>query len=133
MAGSREQIIGADEAFRDLKEVAGKINSAAVAEALQQARHLVPLVQAKVPKVTGRLRASLAAALTTNRDGAIAGYNGRAPYAGWIEFGGSKGRPYAAEGRYLYPTAEEANVTAALEDAAERTIGAFSWSKPRTM
>ncbi len=27
------------------------------------------------------------------------------PYAGWIEYGGSRGRAYAAQGRYVYPTA----------------------------
>ena len=54
------------------------------------------------------------------------------PYAGWIEFGGSRGRPHIPEGRYLYPTAldSEAEFAEMAADAASDSVGRFSWSTP---
>jgi hypothetical protein len=53
-------------------------------------------------------------------------------YAGWIEFGGTRGRPYFPEGRYLFPTAleAEAEIVAAGEQAANKEIGAMRWPSP---
>lgn len=59
-----------------------------------------------VPRRTGRLASSIRPA-STQRTGQVA-YSSptRVPYAGWIEFGGSRGRPYVSRGRYLFPAAE---------------------------
>jgi phage gpG-like protein len=50
-----------------------------------------------VPKRTGRLAASIA--VRTMADGAEVEMN--TVYAGWIEYGGTRGRPYVSQGRYL--------------------------------
>ena len=73
-----------------------------------------------VPHLSGQLAGSVEA--SSDDEGAGVGYGGGVAYAGWIEFGGSRGRPYVPEGRYLYPTALEAQdefATVAAE-AADR-------------
>ena len=56
------------------------------------------------------------------------------PYGGWIEYGGTRGRPYVAEGRYLNPSAQD--VDGVLLDAAaaqaQHEIERFPWKTPRT-
>ena len=53
-------------------------------------------------------------------------------YAGWIEFGGSRGRPHVPEGRYLYPTLQDhqAAFITATEQAITASIETFPWTKP---
>lgn len=89
-------------------------------------------VAGRVPVLTGALAGS--ASSTVSDEGLELELGSGVPYAGWIEFGGSHGRPYVAEGRYLYPTAleleEEWTTTAA--EAAEDTVGRFSWSTAST-
>ena len=48
---------------------------------------------------------------------------------GWIEFSIGEGRP-SANGRYIYPTAQEAEseFVGVLADAIDSSIGGFSWS-----
>ena len=129
MAGADVQVVGAREAFRDLERVVEKIDRSATLEARRQAERLVGLVVPKVPRVSGRMAASLAAVDTPG--GAAAGYDGSAPYAGWVEYGGSRGRPYVRGGRYLYPTVDASEVEHALEQVADDEIARFAWSKPR--
>ena len=54
------------------------------------------------------------------------------PYAGWIEFGGSRGRPFVAQGRYLYPLGMEAERQFAEvgDEAASTLVSRFPWSSP---
>lgn len=82
---------------------------------------------AMVPQVTGALAGSVTAGLESDR--ATVGIGEGVPYAGWIEFGGSHGRPYVDGGRYLFPTALglEAEVKAAGEQLADDEIGAMRW------
>lgn len=81
--------------------------------------------RASVPRRSGALAGSIDAAEGTASMGA-----GLA-YGGWIEYGGSRGRPYVAEGRYLGAGAQDA--TGAYEaDAARQTqatIERFPWPK----
>jgi hypothetical protein len=53
------------------------------------------------------------------------------PYAGWIEFGGSRGRPMVKRGRYVYPTAlgTQPQAVAAAAYAADESIGGFPWPR----
>jgi hypothetical protein len=50
-------------------------------------------------------------------------------YAGWVEFGGSRGRPYVAEGRTVYPTAQEGEQEfyAQVEKATGASIESYPW------
>lgn len=53
--------------------------------------------RATVPHRSGRLAGSVR--VTDERGGARVSMS--TPYAGWIEYGGSRGRPYVSTGRYL--------------------------------
>lgn len=92
------------------------------------------LVAARVPHRSGRLAGSVGAELDRSSDTASVGIGDGVPYAGWIEFGGGRyrGRPYTAEGRYLYPTARAAGreLQAAGERAAVGEIRRFHWQRP---
>lgn len=61
----------------------------------------------RVPTRTGAARASLAVRMIDQRAEVVAG-GSRAPYFGWLDFGGRVGRglsvnrPYLANGRYVY-------------------------------
>jgi len=129
VAGADVQVVGARDAFRDLERVVERIDRSAALEARKQADRLVSLVVPKVPRVSGRMAASVA--VDEIPGGATAGYDGSAPYAGWVEYGGSRGRPYVSGGRYLYPTVDERDVERALEAVADYEIARYSWSKPR--
>lgn len=55
--------------------------------------------RAVVPRRTGRLASSIT--VRPVPDGAEVRMGDGIPYAGWIEYGGTRGRPYVAKGRYL--------------------------------
>lgn len=61
--------------------------------------------RASVPRRSGNLAASTQ--VESDRDGARVVMG--APYAGWIEHGGTRGRPYSAEGRYLGAASRDAD------------------------
>lgn len=70
-----------------------------------------------VPVRSGQLRESVQV-VDDGRDGA--GVAMTAPYAGWIEYGGTRGRPYVSQGRYLGPATEGAD--ARMADDAENAL-----------
>jgi phage gpG-like protein len=73
-----------------------------------------------VPKRTGRLAGSIS--VQRDQDGARLEMGGAGvPYAGWIEYGGSRGRPYVAGGRYVGRATEHAD-----RDFARRTEQALA-------
>lgn len=122
------KFIGADAAMDDLRDWAGQLAPAVAAAAAPFVQRVADMVSARVPHLSGQLAGSLTS--FTDDEGANVGYDGSVPYDAWIEFGGSRGRPHISEGRYLYPTAldaqdEFANVAA---EAADDTIGRFAWS-----
>lgn len=125
----RAKVVGGDEATRDLRRVTDRIAEAADLEAKRAGERLVSLVVPKVPRVTGALAGSLG--VSTGAGVVEAGYDGSLPYTGYIEFGGSHGRPYVAAGRYLYPTAaaEPGRFRADAEQSATRTIRGYAWSR----
>jgi hypothetical protein len=86
-------------------------------------------VRGRVPHRTGRLAGSVEAQHGTDPG---VGIGAGVPYAGWIEFGGTRGRPYVPTGRYLYPTALAAEplLVAAGEITAQRNIGGMHWPTP---
>jgi len=116
---------------RAMTQLAGcveRIAQGAKDAARTQGQTLLDTVEVRVPKVSGAMAGSLA--LFTVDDGVEVGYDGSVPYAAWIEFGGSRGRPRIAMGRYLYPTAQGAEqpFVAAMERAAEQEIAHYPWS-----
>ena len=78
---------------------------------------------------------ALAASISTESSGrsALLRMGRGVPYAGWIEFGGSRGRPMVKRGRYVYPTALDSQPMAVLAAryAADTGIRGFSWPRVR--
>lgn len=96
--GVRQLEAGAQRLFENIER---GIAVDAIAPTSQQ---VAATVRARVPKDSGRLAASVHASMR-GRTGQVSMGEGLA-YARWIEFGGGRGRPYRARGRYLYPTAK---------------------------
>jgi phage gpG-like protein len=120
---------GVPQLIAGTRRLVKQIDDAARRRFLAVADHTAGIVSAKVPHRSGRLAASLAIQ-PTNRSALLRMGQG-VPYAGWIEFGGSRGRPFVKRGRYLYPTALDSTdmaVAAALY-AADQEIGGFAWPR----
>jgi len=102
----------------------------AVAAATAPVERIAERVKSAVPHASGVLEASIFA--EQDGDTNVVGYDGSAPYAGWIEFGGTRGRDYVDEGRWLFPYADDAtrDVVDAMEDATQREIDQTSWPTP---
>lgn len=126
--GSSVELVGLDDAFRDFQRWADQLGPA-VAE---QARAFAGRVASRVhpPVLTGALASSVDLETISGADGIGLSIGDGLDYAGWIEFGGSRGRAAIPEGRYLYPAAEasEAEWLELAEQVAETTIGRFPWS-----
>ena len=107
-----------------------KVGPAAIRRFRRVAENSAGVVRTRVPRVTGRLAGSVAVG-ETDRSATLGmgrGYPVQL-YAGWIEFGGTRGRPMVKRGRYVYPTALESQPMAVLaaRSAVEQEIGGFSW------
>lgn len=125
-------IIGADQAMADMRRWADELAPAVDKAAEPFARDVASRVRGEVPHVTGALAASVE--VSAEEEGIAVQIGDGVPYAGWIEFGGTRGRPYVSEGRYLFPTAAEAEDDYAViaADAADESARRFSWSTPTT-
>jgi len=118
---------GVTELASGSRRLAGVIDDKARQRMVTAAEHTAGSVRGRVPRVSGRLASSVVSELAG--DHAVLTMGAGVPYAGWIEYGGARGRPYVAQGRYVYPTAlaDEHLVVLAGEQAADDAIGGFSW------
>lgn len=72
------------------------------------AQTVVGGAQRRIPTRTGRARGSIKA-MSGQREAKVQGGGRKAPYYGWLDFGGRTGRkqsvrrPFVQGGRYLYP------------------------------
>jgi len=126
--GNRIEVKGLTEARRDMNAWATQVAPAVTQGSASFATNLAAKVAGKVPKVSGALAASVAPSPAEGGIGVSIGSGLR--YAGWIEFGGSRGRPLVPEGRYLAPTALAAQdeFTQVAEKAADDTARRYPWS-----
>lgn len=111
MAFARIQITGLRELQRALKEMDANLPRK-IRVALNKASELViSWAQPRVPKKTGKARASLKTR-SSQRAARIAAGGTRAPWFPWLDFGGEVGRNKATKrefikvGRYIYKAAE---------------------------
>lgn len=77
------------------------LDRATARAALDSASSVADRARSSVPRRSGRLAASIRAEVGVGEVDALAAMGEGVPYAGWIEFGGSRGRPYVADGRYM--------------------------------
>lgn len=122
-------LVGVDAAQNDLARWVKQLGPQIETRSRQFAETLRGQVSSIEPVLTGRLAASVA--VEAIPDGAGLSLGDDLDYAAWIEFGGSRGRPYIREGRTLYPTvaASQDEYVAALTDEVNKTISQFPWSK----
>jgi len=125
---SEVKFVGDEAALADMRRWADQVAPAVAKAAEPFAQRVADVVAGRVPHLSGQLAASVEA--TSDDEGAGVGYDGSVPYDAWIEFGGSRGRPHVPEGRYLYPSAVDAQdeFATVAADAAADSVGRFSWS-----
>ena len=123
-------VIGLPEAAADYSRWAAQVAPAVAKGGADFAQKVAGQVAGRVPVVSGQLAGSVDSAV--DDDGVSVGMGEGLDYAGWIEFGGTRGRPYVPDGRYLQPTAAAASDewAQAASVAAEDTVKRFSWSTP---
>jgi phage gpG-like protein len=122
--GYRELERGSEQLFERIGEHAPERFEEVADKAASAAR-------ARVPRRSGALAASVDS--SREHEKALVGMGGSdVPYAGWIEFGGTRGRPYIGRGRYLYPVALNAEpmLVAAADKTAKDAIRRQRWPNP---
>lgn len=128
------QFVGLAEAFVAMEAWTIELAPAIEATALGFGQDVASATAAIVPVLTGTLAASVEAESVIDGVAVSIGGpgSGAEDYAGWIEFGGTRGRPWVPEGRYLYPTARAAQPEweRRLVETAIESVGSFPWPIP---
>lgn len=121
-------VTNADQAAADLAGWAKTLEPAVYKDVGPLADLIVKTGRDVVPVVSGDLRASIEARQTAQGLDVVGGVD----YAGWVNFGGSRGRPYVDEGRYLYPelVAHPDELETALNAEVQTSINRYPWTKP---
>lgn len=129
MAENSVELVGLAEARRDLVRWADQLAPAIQERTVPFADRLAERVRGSVPVLTGMLASSVEVVPELTEHGSRISLGAGVPYAGWIEFGGSRGRPLMPEGRYLYPAAvgAEDEFARLAEQTAEDTVRRFPW------
>jgi phage gpG-like protein len=127
MASDGIEVHGIPELERGSRRLFENIDQGAGSAFRSVADQVATMVRTRVPRRSGRLAASVLADQAD--EGALVGLGDGVPYAGWIEFGGTRGRPYVPSGRYLYPTAQDAAplLQRAGEQVARDEIRRMAW------
>lgn len=140
MAEPRLEIHGMPELVEGSLRLSEKIGEGAERRFQGIADQVAAAVRGRVPRDSGALAAAYTAEPIAG--GVAVGIPSKddVPYAGWIEFGGSREggrnstaeRPYVPEGRYLFPLGFEAEpvLVAEARDVAHDEIGGYSWKTP---
>jgi hypothetical protein len=126
------EIIGEKAAFDDLQRWAKQVAPEVAKGAEPLGQRVAGIVRGRLPVASGALAGSVET--RTEDDGVVLTVGEDLDYAGWIEFGGSRGREYVPTGRYLYPAMVDAEdeFTQLADSTATDSIGRFTWSKPPT-
>ena len=104
MAAGLSATVDAADVERLLGRVARGMDRAGADAGLQTAREVADRARGNLPRRTGQLAGSVRVDPTTDGASLVVG----APYAAWIEYGGSRGRAFVPEGRYVGPAADGA-------------------------
>jgi hypothetical protein len=128
------RVRGVPELGSDMRRMVDGIEDAAANAGQRTAQDVAELIRADVPRQTGALAGSVVVDDALGGNAVGVGYDGSVPYSGWIDWGGTRGRAYVAEGRYLMPaaTGEAAvrDLTEAMERATQQEVSTTRWSNP---
>lgn len=126
-------VYGLDEFAKGTRKLVDNIDDGADNAFGSVADQVAATVRGSVPHQSGRLAGSVTTGGGLFREGATVGMGGfGVAYAGWIDYGGTRGRAYVRSGRYLYPAAHAAESTCkrAGEDCARDEIRRMHWPRP---
>ena len=121
-------VVGLPQAQADIDRWVKELPSDVSVDTRSFADSLRDQVSSEQPVLTGALAAS--AVIVPDPDGFAIGLGEGLEYAGWIEFGGSRGRDLVPEGRTVYPTVykRQGEYQNVLADAIQDSINRFHWS-----
>jgi len=124
------RVKGFPELAAGTTKLAADIGRAADGQFARVASSVASTIAARVPRQSGRLAGS---ATAVPGSPAAVGLGGGVPYAGWIEFGGTRGRPYVPDGRYVFPSAQDAEplLILAATAVANDQIKGMTWQTPK--
>ncbi len=122
--------VGVDDALADLKRWADQLAGEIAEDSGTLGTRVADTIRGKVPRLSGQLAGSVTSGGL--EDGVEVSMGLGLEYAGWIEFGGTRGRSYVPEGRYVYPSALDASdeFEKLAAQTATDSVGGFSWSTP---
>jgi len=131
MADDAVQVKGWPQLAAGTAQLATSIEQTANENLAGVASAIAGQVAGSVPVVSGALAGSVTA---SPGPPVSVGIGDGIPYAGWVEFGGTRNRPYVGTGRYLFPgvAGAEPVVVAAVQTAAETEIKGMAWQTPTT-
>lgn len=127
---NRIELIGADAAMADIRRWADQLAPEVTKATVPFGERVAGIVRGRVPVLTGTLASTVESQEAD--DGVELSMGDDVDYASWIEFGGSRGRAYIPEGRYLFPTMQdnEDEFERLADDTATKSVGSFAWSTP---
>lgn len=121
------EVLGLDELVSGSRKLFRQIGKSADRRFGDVAERRARIARGIVPRLSGTLAASVA------HEGAEVQMGEGVPYAGWVEWGGTRGRPYFPEGRYFWPVAYE-QVESELQRegtaVAQHETRGFQWPSP---
>jgi hypothetical protein len=131
-------VVGLRALNRDLGRIVadrGPLNKAMAAAGRAAAEPVAAMARSALPHASGRLAGDVR--VTASRSGAAVRMGRKTlPYAGWVEFGGTRRKPhdsarlFVRAGRYLFPAAAQlAPVAARLySDATTAAFANYRWT-----
>jgi hypothetical protein len=131
------RIEGIRELQRALKAMDGESQKALRVVFNSAAELVAEGAQRKVPRRSGRARASIRVGSSQREARVKAGNARKAPYYPWLDFGGAVGkgrsvvRPFAKSGRYIYPSYSERRdeILAKLHDELVAMVRGVGWDR----
>lgn len=111
------------ELLADLNEIERGVPDATKATALSESKKVAQATQSNVPIVSGSLAGTITAREYELGAQIVMG-GGSVTYAGWVEWGGYRGRPLVSEGRYLGPAfaSRQDEIVEALDKVVAKEI-----------
>lgn len=117
MSDALNATVDTSEVDRLLARLASRAPEVGAESGRDAAESVADRARSRLPRRSGRLVSSVR--VETDRENEARLIVG-APYAGWIEYGGTRGRAYVAGGRYVGPSTEGAERV--MAESAQRGL-----------
>jgi hypothetical protein len=138
------KVHGFRELSRGSERLFGRVMGRSYGEFVRVAHTRAAMASARMPHRTGRMASAVRGRpgrrpsrnhLSGSADSlaAVGASASSVPYLGWMEFGGTRGRPYIKGGRYIYPVglgADQELQVAALKTTTNEIRG-YRWPTPK--